>query len=148
MPASSPRTFRQKRCCLQRKTLTTWDFPIVYASSNAIWAQASLLLPSDVWTLWCPIRPTSRRRFSPRYPGKWPISALALDGGADGNDILRRLLPWTMVALRPGGGFAFELHETRLVQAADLARQAGFAHVRIVDDLAGRPRVLTARKPV
>ena len=74
--------------------------------------------------------------------------ALALDGGADGNDVLRRLLPWTMVALRPGGGFAFELHETRLAQAADLARQAGFAHVRIVDDLAGRPRVLTARKPV
>ncbi len=74
--------------------------------------------------------------------------ALALDGGADGNDILRRLLPWTMVALRPGGGFAFELHETRLAQAADLAKQAGFAHVRIVDDLAGRPRVLTARKPV
>lgn len=74
--------------------------------------------------------------------------ALALDGGADGNDILRRLLPWTMTALRPGGGFAFELHETRLAQAADLARQAGFAHVRIVDDLAGRPRVLTARKPV
>lgn len=74
--------------------------------------------------------------------------ALALDGGADGNDILRRLLPWTMVALRPGGSFAFELHETCLDAAAELARRAGFHQVRIVDDLAGRPRVLTGVKPV
>ena len=74
--------------------------------------------------------------------------ALALDGGADGNDILRRLLPWTAAALRPGGGFAFELHETCLDAAAELARQAGFHQVRIVDDLAGRPRVLTGVKPV
>ncbi len=74
--------------------------------------------------------------------------ALALDGGADGNDILRRLLPWTAAALRPGGGFAFELHETCLDAAAELARQTGFHQVRIVDDLAGRPRVLTGVKPV
>ena len=74
--------------------------------------------------------------------------ALALDGGADGNDVLRRLLPWCAAALRPGGGFAFELHETRLQAAADMAAQAGFVDVRIVDDLAGRPRVLTGRKPV
>ena len=74
--------------------------------------------------------------------------ALALDGGADGNDILRRLLPWTAKALRPGGGFAFELHETCLDAAAELARQTGFHQVRIVDDLAGRPRVLTGVKPV
>lgn len=73
---------------------------------------------------------------------------LALDGGADGNDVLRRLLPWTHAALRPGGGFAFELHETCLAQAADLAKQAGFTNVRIANDLAGRPRVLTARKSV
>ncbi len=73
--------------------------------------------------------------------------ALALDGGADGNDILRRLLPWTMVALRPGGGFAFELHETCLDAAKDLACAEGFEDVRIVADLAGKPRVLTGRKP-
>lgn len=74
--------------------------------------------------------------------------ALALDGGADGNDILRRLLPWTMCALRPGGGFAFELHETRLDDAKRLAGEAGFSEVRIVADLAGRPRVLVGVKPV
>lgn len=72
--------------------------------------------------------------------------ALALDGGQDGLDVLRRLLPWCSRALKPGGGFAFELHETCLAQAARLAEQAGFDEVRIVRDLANRPRVLTGRK--
>ena len=73
--------------------------------------------------------------------------ALALDGGADGLDLVRRLLPWSAQALKPGGGFAFELHEGHLDEAAALARAAGFQDVRIVRDLAGRPRVLTGRKP-
>ena len=73
---------------------------------------------------------------------------LALDGGPDGNDILRRLLPWTFEVLRPGGGFAFELHETCLDLAAQLARQAGFTEIGITNDLAGKPRVLSGRKPV
>ena len=47
--------------------------------------------------------------------------ALALDGGADGLDVLRRLLPWCRRALKGGGGFAFELHETCLDEAARLA---------------------------
>lgn len=74
--------------------------------------------------------------------------ALALDGGADGLDVLRRLLPFCRRALKKGGGFAFELHETCLDEAARLAGDAGFADVRIVSDLAQRPRVLTGRKPL
>jgi release factor glutamine methyltransferase len=73
--------------------------------------------------------------------------ALALDGGADGLDLFRPLLDWAARALKPGGAFACELHETCLDVAAALARQAGFSDVRTVADLAGRPRVLTARKP-
>ena len=73
--------------------------------------------------------------------------ALALEGGADGLDVFRREIEWCRRALRPGGGCAFELHETCLDEAASLARAAGFVDVRIVADLAGRPRVLTARKP-
>lgn len=72
--------------------------------------------------------------------------ALALDGGADGLDMFRRLLAFCARALKPGGGFAFELHETCLDAAAALARDAGFSDVCIVNDLAGRPRVLTARR--
>ena len=73
--------------------------------------------------------------------------ALALEGGADGLDVFRREIEWCQLALRPGGGCAFELHETCLDEAASLARAAGFKDVRVVADLAGRPRVLTARKP-
>lgn len=72
--------------------------------------------------------------------------ALALDGGDDGLDIFRRLLTWCACALKPGGGFAMELHETCLDAAADAARAAGFSSVRTTRDLAGRPRVLTGRK--
>ena len=71
--------------------------------------------------------------------------ALALDGGPDGLDVYRRLLDWCSRALKPGGALAFELHETCLEDAAAEAEYAGFVDVRIVEDLASRPRVLTAR---
>lgn len=73
--------------------------------------------------------------------------ALALDGGEDGLELYRRLLTWAELALRPRGLFACELHETCLDAAAELARATGFENVRIVYDLAGKPRVLTAVKP-
>ena len=72
---------------------------------------------------------------------------LALDGGIDGLDLYRPLATWAICALAAGGGFAVELHETCLDAAAAFAESCGFTDVRIVDDLAGRPRVLTARKP-
>lgn len=73
--------------------------------------------------------------------------ALALDGGEDGLDLYRRLLVWAMDALKPRGFFACELHETCLDTAADLARSAGYENVRVVYDLAGKPRILTAVRP-
>ena len=60
-------------------------------------------------------------------------------------DVFRRLLAWCELALKPGGAFAFELHETCLDTAADEAGRAGFCEIRIISDLAGRPRVLTGR---
>lgn len=72
--------------------------------------------------------------------------ALALDGGADGLELFRPLLAWALRALKPGGGFACELHETCLDVACALAMEAGLSGVRAVEDLAGRPRVLVARR--
>lgn len=72
---------------------------------------------------------------------------LALDGGADGLDVFRPLLAFCARALKPGGAFAFELHEDCLGEASSVASAAGFCDVRIVDDLTGRPRVLVARWP-
>lgn len=72
--------------------------------------------------------------------------SLALDGGTDGLDVYRRLLTWCAKALKPMGALVFELHETCMDEAVQLAYQAGFVDVRIVCDLAGKPRILTASK--
>ena len=74
--------------------------------------------------------------------------ALALDGGADGLDVFRRLVPQALCFLKPGGVFACELHETCLDDAAAIAHAGGFSEVRTAKDLAGRPRVLVAKKPL
>ena len=74
--------------------------------------------------------------------------SLALDGGADGLDVFRQLTPQALAFLKSGGIFACELHETCLDDAAAIARAGGFSDVRTVKDLAGRPRVLVARKPL
>lgn len=70
---------------------------------------------------------------------------LALDGGDDGLLIFRRLTPWALRALKSGGVYACELHETCLDEAAAFAEQVGFSATRIVNDLTGRPRVLICR---
>lgn len=72
--------------------------------------------------------------------------ALALDGGADGLDVFRRLAPWAHRALKAGGSFVCELHEGHLEDAASIALECGFASAKTVNDLAGRPRVLVCRR--
>ena len=73
--------------------------------------------------------------------------ALALDGGADGLAIFRRLVNAAPHMLRPGGLLACELHETCLDAAADLVRaQGGWASVAVERDLARRPRYLLAQR--
>lgn len=71
--------------------------------------------------------------------------ALALDGGADGLDIFRRLVNAAPHMLRPGGLLACELYEGHLDAAAELCREAGMRDVSIVEDFTGRPRIVLAR---
>ena len=89
-------------------------------------------IPSDVMeTL-----PAEVARFEP---------ALALDGGADGLDVFRRLVDAAPYMLRAGGLLACELHETTLGAAVQVCLAAGMEDVRVVEDLAHRPRVVCAR---
>lgn len=83
--------------------------------------------------------PSDVRNFEPE---------LALDGGADGLSVFYRLAPWSLQVLKPGGMFACELHETCLEQAQNFARSAGFERVSMRHDLAGKPRILKAYKPI
>lgn len=71
--------------------------------------------------------------------------ALALDGGADGLDVFRRLLELAPAALAPAGMLAVELFEESLDQAAELVRdQGGWRSVEVREDLTHRPRALVA----
>ena len=68
--------------------------------------------------------------------------ALALFGGEDGLDAYRRLIPDAARLLRPGGWLMME------IGGADAVREmlAVWADVELVNDLAGIPRVIIARK--
>lgn len=92
-----------------------------------------------------PYIPTAVLEEIPREVSDFEPS-LALDGGVDGLDVYRRLLTWCAKALKPMGALVFELHETCMKEAAQLAYQAGFIDVHIAHDLADKPRILTALK--
>lgn len=69
---------------------------------------------------------------------------LALDGGADGLDVFRRLLTLGTTALTPQGFLAVELHENTLCLARSEALE-WYIEAHVHRDLAGRDRILTAR---
>lgn len=76
---------------------------------------------------------------------------LALDGdanssAADGLAIIRRLVPQAFTHLRNGGYFLCETGEYNAREAAEIFKAAGFAEIKIFDDLAGMPRVVCGKK--
>ncbi len=70
---------------------------------------------------------------------------VALYGGADGVEIIRRLLATAPENLVAGGWLLMEIGATQAATVAGLARAAGFSEVSIRSDYAGLPRVLMAR---
>lgn len=72
---------------------------------------------------------------------------LALDGGADGLDAYRALLPATKRLLAPGGVAALEFGHGQADAVAEIAQEAGLSPVRLVQDLGARPRVWVMRHP-
>lgn len=76
-------------------------------------------------------------RFEPR---------MALDGGTDGLLFYRRLAQGVPTVLRPGGRVFLELGDGQADAVAALFAAAGFAEIRVHNDLFGCPRVLEARR--
>lgn len=70
---------------------------------------------------------------------------LALDGGEDGLHVFRRILADARDWMVAGGLLAVELDE-RTVKTAAKEAQEWYEEVRVVTDLTGRDRVLTARR--
>jgi release factor glutamine methyltransferase len=76
-------------------------------------------------------------RFEPR---------LALDGGVDGFDAYRTLLPATARLLRPGGSAAFEVGLDQADSVAAIGTACGLRHIATARDLSGIPRVVLWQK--
>jgi release factor glutamine methyltransferase len=77
--------------------------------------------------------PTDVRDHEPR---------LSLDGGADGLDVLRRLVARAGRWLAPGGRLCCEIGEDQAATAAALLTAAGLAEVAVHQDLVGRDRIV------
>jgi release factor glutamine methyltransferase len=73
--------------------------------------------------------------------------ALALDGGADGLDLVRRIVAGAPALLAPGGALALEIGEGQAPETARLCAAAGLADVRVVRDLGTIERVVSAVRP-
>lgn len=71
---------------------------------------------------------------------------LALDGGSDGLDFYRRVMPLLGPRLAPGGMVMFEIGDTQADAVMEMLRGAGFAKVYVIQDLSSRDRVVVGRQ--
>jgi release factor glutamine methyltransferase len=67
---------------------------------------------------------------------------LALDGGADGLDLVRPLVAQAFRVLKPGGGLFLEIGYDQGQAVARILKDAGFQQVEIKKDLAGLDRIV------
>ncbi|HQR29497.1 MAG TPA: peptide chain release factor N(5)-glutamine methyltransferase, partial [Anaeromyxobacteraceae bacterium] len=72
---------------------------------------------------------------------------MALDGGADGLVVLRRIVGCAPSRLHREGLLVMEMHESHEASLPALCRAAGFASAAVHRDLAGLPRWVVARLP-
>jgi release factor glutamine methyltransferase len=73
--------------------------------------------------------------------------ALALDGGADGLDLVRRLVAAAPAMLAPRGALVLEIGAGQAEETARLCEAAGLVDVRRRRDLGAVERVVSAVKP-
>lgn len=75
----------------------------------------------------------------------WPEPALALAGGPDGLDLVRRLVEDAKGCLAEGGCLLVEIGSEQGEATVRIFQERGFAEVSLVQDLAGRDRVCRGR---
>ncbi len=72
---------------------------------------------------------------------------LALDGGPDGLDVVRRLIAAAAARLGSGGAIALEIGAGQAAATEELLRAAGFTELVRRSDLGGIERVVSGRRP-
>jgi release factor glutamine methyltransferase len=70
----------------------------------------------------------------------------ALVSGPTGHEVSDRLVGIATEWLRPGGWLLLEVADTRAAEAAERAAAAGLTEAAVVRDLAGRDRIVVARR--
>ncbi len=74
--------------------------------------------------------------------------ALALFGGTDGLEIIRRFIPEAFRRLKPGGWMVLEIGHDQASQVEEILRSSGFADIEVKTDLSGVARFPFARRPI
>jgi release factor glutamine methyltransferase len=69
--------------------------------------------------------------------------ALALDGGDDGLDVIRKIVSRAPEFLCKGGTLLLEADPRQMAAIADLYKEAGFSDIQTHADLSGRERVIS-----
>ena len=72
---------------------------------------------------------------------------LALDGGEDGLDIIRRIADGAHPALKRGGWLALEIGDEQGAQVKEVLTRAGYLAVRVEKDLARLNRLAFGQEP-
>jgi release factor glutamine methyltransferase len=72
---------------------------------------------------------------------------MALDGGPDGLDLYRRLVPASLLRLTPGGALAVEVGMGQACDVAEVFERNGFCDIEIRKDLAGIERLVAGCRP-
>lgn len=95
-----------------------------------------LLLSNPPYTVWDAID-WQVRTYEPR---------LALDGGREGLEVYRRLIPQAVAWLKPGASILLEIDPRQTTELITLAETIfPTAEITVTEDLAGWPRVLAIR---
>jgi len=76
----------------------------------------------------------------------WPEPPLALRGGPDGMELIHRLVRQAPAKLRPGGILLLEADPSQMPALRRALEQRGFGEIAVAEDLAGRARVISARR--
>jgi release factor glutamine methyltransferase len=98
----------------------------------------------DVLTSVVPYVPTDALRLLPRDVRAFE-PPLALDGGADGTEVLREVASRSVRWLKPGGWLLLELGGDQATKLRPLLQELGFYAIEVFVDDEGDPRAIVAR---